>query len=452
MPANYVLINEITTNAPVSSVVFSSIPQTSYTDLKIVVSARTDQSGVIRSFKVQPNAVDVTARRLGAEGSPFTAYSDSTITLYCPGTGSTSNTYGNAEIYISNYNSTTAYKTLSSDIASENNAESAGLAMNACLYSANTAITSLTVLPSLGNFIAGCTFSLYGIAAFGVTPTVVPKASGGDIINNDGTYWYHTFLASGTFIPNQNLTTDYLVVAGGGAGSGWSGGGGGAGGMRCTVTGTGGSGSLESPLSLTATSYTVTIGAGGAGANNSNALRGFNGSNSVFASITSTGGGGGGNRIGGSPIGNGAPGGSGGGGSVDGYTGGAASPSGQGFAGGASPGATNPGGGGGGAAAVGQDGGTANLNGGDGGAGRATVISGTSTYYAGGGGGSYGAAGTGEGGIGGGASAPTSNNTAGNAATVNTGGGGSAGNGGAGTGPTGGSGGSGIVIVRYTMA
>jgi hypothetical protein len=73
----------------------------------------------------------------------------------------------------------------------------------------------------------------------------IAKASGGTI-TTDGTYWYHTFTTSGTFVPYENLTADCLVIAGGGAGAATDGndtqggGGGGAGGLRSTVTATGG--------------------------------------------------------------------------------------------------------------------------------------------------------------------------------------------------------------------
>jgi hypothetical protein len=50
----------------------------------------------------------------------------------------------------------------------------------------------------------------------------------------------HTFTSSGTFVPYEALTADYLVVAGGGGGGDGASGGGGAGGLRSTVTATGG--------------------------------------------------------------------------------------------------------------------------------------------------------------------------------------------------------------------
>ena len=129
------------------------------------------------------------------------------------------------------------------------------------------------------------------------------------------------------------ISVDFLVLAGGAGGS--MDGGGGAGGLRSTVTATGGGGTLETALVLKDTNYVVSIGAGGAGVVTASTDRGAQGTNTIFASIVSTGGGGGGS---GGANRNGASGGSGGGGMADGTngTGGAAASPTQGFAGGGS--------------------------------------------------------------------------------------------------------------------
>ena len=145
-----------------SSIDFTSIPST-YTDLCIEMSARSDQSGVNRSFKVQPNTTDITAKRLGAEQNPMITYSDSGISLYIPGAGATANTFGNTSIYITNYASTSAYKSLSADSVNENNGTDSGLMLVAGLYSANTAISSIKLLINLGVFVQYSTAVLYGI-------------------------------------------------------------------------------------------------------------------------------------------------------------------------------------------------------------------------------------------------------------------------------------------------
>jgi hypothetical protein len=223
----------------------------------------------------------------------------------------------------------------------------------------------------------------------------------------------------------------YLVVAGAGGG-GWNqGGGGGAGGLLTSTTG------------LTKGQvYTITIGGGGNGASGSG-QNGSNGSNSSISgtgitTVTSIGGGGGGGDS--SPY-LGSSGGSGGGnmGSNSGAAG--SGTSGQGNAGGS--GGSSRGGGGGGAGAAGGSGSSTAA----GGVGLQSSITGSSTYYAGGGGGGAGSGSGGTGGSGGGGAGGTNSN--GTSGTANTGGGGGGGAGG----PYGyGSGGSGVVILSVPTA
>jgi hypothetical protein len=447
MPDNYILLERTELNAAAASVTFANIPQTGYTDLKIVLSTRGDVASVQTATVMKLNALTSGYADKYIFGSGSSAGSGSFgasggFIGDAPAASATANTFGNQEVYLPNYASNVA-KSWSVDSVAETNATTAYMELTAGYNSTTSAITAITFTPSSGNYVAGSTFSLYGIAALGTTPVIAPKAIGGNIIDFDGTNWIHTFTSSGTFTPLQGLTCDYLVVAGGGGGgqlaTGAGAGGGGAGGLRSTVTATGGGGALESALSLlSGTPYTVTIGAGGAAGSSS---AGTNGVNSVFATITSTGGGGGapGNNAGSSTGSNGGSGG-GSGSATTTRTGGLASPSGQGYAGGV--GAQQPtnygGGGGGGAGAIGNNGG---VNGGAGGNGVATLISGTSTTYGGGGGGAIsGAGGTGGGGIGG-----TGGGTGATAGTTNTGGGGGSGYG-SGFAMAGGSG---IVIIRY---
>lgn len=224
------------------------------------------------------------------------------------------------------------------------------------------------------------------------------------------------------------VPVEYLVIAGGGGGRSVSSGGGsygmggaGAGGYRSSIAGesSGGGASAESAFSATpGTAYTVTIGAGGPNTNN--------GSNSVFATITSTGGGAY------------ASGGSGGGGD---FNGGATSgTAGQGYSG--AGGTSNQGGGGGGA------GGAGGFQGG--GAGVSSSVTGTSVARAGGGGGGnpFGSGGSASAGGGAGGSG-TQNGTAGTANTGGGGGGGSIAGSGA---VVGGAGGSGVVILKYSSS
>jgi hypothetical protein len=438
-----------------ASVTFSSIPQT-FTDLKVLISAR-DTVDNQASIRFNSSTTGYSNIRLQGTGSVAQSTTDSSTSkgIIAYGVNQTSsrpaNTFGNSEVYIPNYAGSTN-KSFSSDGVEENNGATAYSKLFAGLLSNTAAITSIT-LSAEGIFEELSEFTLYGISNSTTTQaSTVPYASGGDVITTDGTYWYHTFLYSGTFTPLKNLTCDYLVVAGGGSGGVL--GGGGAGGFRTSIGGT--------ALSLTAQAYVATIGAGGT----RSAQQGTNGSDSVFSTITSTGGGGGGGESSLATSG-GFSGGSGGGAGGDG---------------GSSP---QAGAGGGGASAVGNNGGTGSNaggagntpstspsqgnnggtggggtgTGGAGGAGTASSISGTSiTYAGGGGGGGYILSGSGTGGAGGagGGGRGGGGNTNGPiSGTANTGGGG----GGMGLSSSGSTppnstqtaGGSGIIVVRYAV-
>jgi hypothetical protein len=454
MPANYVLLEKITVGAAgVASVTFSGIPQTGYTDLVVVCSVRGTRAYQFDSAQIRFNGDtgnNYSYRDILGEGGGTPASGSNTsrgisdrlyLVNVMPAANATSNTFGSFNIYIPNYASSN-YKSVNVDAVGENNSSTQGDVGNLLevgLWSSTAAITSITVGAYSASMTQYSTFYLYGIAKLGTTPAIVPYATGGDTILTDGTYWYHTFLSSGTFTPQKAMSCDYLVVAGGGGGGGGMGGGGGAGGLRSTVTATGGGGSLETALTLDLdTAYTVTVGAGGA---STGTYSSTSGSNSVFSTITSTGGGAGGGY--GS---NGNTGGSGGGGGATATAGGSGTAN-QGFAGFSAVG--TGGGGGGGAGQAGNAGSSG--KGGIGGNGVATSISGSSVTYGGGGGGGSTSGQTGaDGGSGGGgrgADGNASNNTAG---TANTGGGGGGGASGSSDRP-GQSGGSGIVIVRYAI-
>jgi hypothetical protein len=328
-----------------------------------------------------------------------------------------------------NYSNTSVFKT----ILVRSNSAGFGVETFVDLWRNTNAITSIKITISGGNIAVGSTFSLYGIAN---ADQGAAKATGG-IITEDSQYWYHTFGATGAFVPKQSLTCDVLVVAGGGAGGANTGGGGGAGGV-----------SYQTGRSVSATTYNITVGGGGT----AGAGAGGTGSNSVFDTITSLGGGGG--NYG--PFAAGSNGGSGGGGG-EGQAGGSAT---QGNSGGATgygnAGATGPNsvpyrhGGGGGAGAAGVSGSST----GAGGDGLSTwsswgVVTGigenvSGTYYiAGGGGGGSNSTTASPAGLGGGGIGSGSTNSAG---LANTGGGGGGAGSNAGTSRAGGSG---VVIVRY---
>jgi len=267
------------------------------------------------------------------------------------------------------------------------------------------------------------------------------SASGGTVTYADG-YAIHAFTSSDNFTVYNGGDVEYLVVAGGASGAvahQTNGvGGGGAGGM------------LTGSTSISPGTYTITVGTGGNGFTTSTPTDGNDGTDSSISDlgITAEGGGGGGAAT----LGNGRDGGSGGGAATynvntadtEARTGGSGV-SGQGNDGRSTTGIDGRGAGGGGGA--GATGGAIPSDGvgGAGGIGIQSSISGTATYYAGGGGATgWDTASGGSGGSGGGGDAGTKTTNASNG-TDGLGGGGGASK----SGKRSGDGGDGIVIIRY---
>jgi hypothetical protein len=155
-----------------SDITFSSI-SASYTDLKIVVSARI-AAAVEQGFLIcQPNSATTNLSSTILYGFGNNAGSSSysveqSIWSYINGSSSTSNTFSNNEIYIPNYNSSSAYKSVSVDGINENNAVNARQSLTAGLWSSNTAISSFKLYPTDGgftpsSFLEHTTVYLYGI-------------------------------------------------------------------------------------------------------------------------------------------------------------------------------------------------------------------------------------------------------------------------------------------------
>jgi hypothetical protein len=454
----YEAIGSITLDSSETEITFSNIPQI-YTDLTLVVAGTHTGSGVaglyISSINGDGYGSTFYSRTLlqgnGSAGSSTRGSNEDSLNI-----GLIGSTQTNSIFHFMNYSNNTTSKTI---LARGNDSSSLIRAAVGTYFYDVKPITSFTVTGV--TFSAGTTFNLYGIGANQL------KATGGNIITTDGTYWYHAFTSSGTFTPNSTLTCDVLVVAGGGAG------GSSQTGAAYQATGGGAGGLFYSSSNSIGTAKTVTIGAGGTSSGQAYPFRGTNGSNSTFQGITAAVGGGGGIYYG--VEGQGLNGGSGGGGGGQHNT---PTPglgtSGQGNNGGVGVYAA---GGGGGAGAVGGNSGwsAANAQAGVGGAGVNTYSAwlsstnlGVGGFIAGGGGGGFsdgygtpsnylngGAGGGGVGGSGGITTPAGISAQMAGAGVSNTGGGG--GGGGANTntsysgGFNGANGGSGLVIVRYPV-
>jgi hypothetical protein len=173
MANTYEAIATVTVGAGgASNIEFTSIPAT-FTDIKIVVSARTDVADVADDLAVQINS-DGTAGRhswriIWGNGSSANSGNSTSDSRghggWVSAANGTTSTFSSNEIYIPNYAGSTQ-KSFSTEGAQENNTSSALISMAANLYNQTTAVTSVKLFsrsyPS-SKFVQYSTATLYGI-------------------------------------------------------------------------------------------------------------------------------------------------------------------------------------------------------------------------------------------------------------------------------------------------
>lgn len=171
MPLTYQAIASVTVGSGgAGSIDFTSIPST-FTDLVLKVSARTSgstangwQSGAL-TFNGSTSGYSgilLAGRGDLAPVSITSATSSIEFAFYSNDASSTASTFANNEIYIPNYAGSTN-KSISSDIAEENNAARALAGLCAGLWSNSAAINQITLTSNNGNFAQYSTAYLYGI-------------------------------------------------------------------------------------------------------------------------------------------------------------------------------------------------------------------------------------------------------------------------------------------------
>jgi hypothetical protein len=452
--STYTPIYAQTLSSATDSITFSNIP-TTFTDLVLVCSTGYTSTNIGQGISFRFNndsATNYSVTYLEGDGTSASSYRGTSQTSGGMGAPSNGNQSSLTPMIFSiqNYSNPTTFKTWIGRTSGPSYIQGV-----VGLWRATPQpITSITVFAgaTATNIKSGSSFTLYGIKA----AAPAPKATGGDVITTDGTYWYHAFKSTGLFEVKQAISCDVLQIAGGGSGA------------YCYSVGAGGGGAggllYYTSQSLSPSTKVVTVGAGGAPRFTYSTGNGYQGNNSQFGSLTASVGGGYG--AGGDAYGayQGGTGGSGGGSAHWNYSGtlaGGSATSGQGSAGGSisGNGGNRQGAGGGGAGAAGGNT-TTSTGGGGGGAGTNTysawataTSTGVSGYYAGGGGGGGNESGnnTGSGGSGGGGSAGRDNNSVGGSGVANTGSGGGAAYGSDNTPTASGAGGSGLVIVRYAV-
>jgi len=162
------LIQTSTLGTAASTIEFTSIPQDG-TDLMVVFSHRSSGSTFGNQLVLRFNGVTsgYSRRLLYADNTGAFSASGSSETFarfsFVQESTSTSDTFGNAAIYIPNYTSSNA-KSFSSDTVSEGNSAAVYRAIYAGLSDGTAAITSMTMFEQNSvNFVANTTASLYKI-------------------------------------------------------------------------------------------------------------------------------------------------------------------------------------------------------------------------------------------------------------------------------------------------
>ena len=162
MANTFIKISTITVGAGgAASIDFTSIPAT-YTDLKLVVSGRSNRANAISaySFSFNGSTASFTYRTLEGAGTSTTSFTSAPGLM--PAASATASTFGNLEIYIPNYTSAN-YKSASLDQVTENNVASAYADLSAIFWSNTAAINQITLADTLGSWVQYSSATLYGI-------------------------------------------------------------------------------------------------------------------------------------------------------------------------------------------------------------------------------------------------------------------------------------------------
>lgn len=170
MANTFAAITTVTfTNSTTSTLDFTSIPQ-GYTDLMVLISARSTRAGVGDPLLMKINSSTTNRIYSTVEGRVATnntvAFGDTTALFIGTLPGSTAGTsiFGSAKVYFANY-SATQHKQSFADVVQENDTSNAYLTFSSNLWTDTSAITSLSFYwdTAGSNFAQYSTATLYGI-------------------------------------------------------------------------------------------------------------------------------------------------------------------------------------------------------------------------------------------------------------------------------------------------
>ena len=167
MPDTFVKIASVTVGSGGSSTIsFTSIPST-YTDLCLKISARSETTSFALNLTVNGSTSGYSERLLYASGTSVASATASETKINWldlqNSSATTANTFSSCDVYIPNY-AGSSYKSFSGDTVTETNASTDNnLYVNAALWSNTAAITSITLTAGVGDVAQYSTATLYGI-------------------------------------------------------------------------------------------------------------------------------------------------------------------------------------------------------------------------------------------------------------------------------------------------
>jgi hypothetical protein len=168
-PTHSLIASQTLTSAS-TTVTFSSISQ-SYTDLKLIISARASNGGGYANTAINFNGSGGSyANKLiygvgtGSANTQNTVFPTSAFIGDIPASGIYANTFSNQEIYVTNYKDTNNYKGYYTVSVHEDNNAAAFLEADSGVWQSTAAITSMLIsCGNSGQFVTNSMFSLYGI-------------------------------------------------------------------------------------------------------------------------------------------------------------------------------------------------------------------------------------------------------------------------------------------------
>ena len=157
----YDLLDSVTLSSSSSSVTFSSIDQ-SYRDLILVSSINASATSYFYLRFNSDSSSSYSTVNMGGDGGATNSFATTATQSYLNFYQSASTTEPNGSItQIMDYSQTDKHKS----VLVRNNTASKVVEARASRWANTAAITSLSVTASTGNFTAGSTFYLYGVAA-----------------------------------------------------------------------------------------------------------------------------------------------------------------------------------------------------------------------------------------------------------------------------------------------